>query len=115
MQAIDKDANYASLYDDRATATVNARLPKELKLCGEQVLAREGVSVSEMIRRLYAHLDKIQTIPDFLKSDSESDPQERIAKKRSSLRSLVGVGVEDGSLEHIKDRRLERQLRSGLL
>lgn len=41
-----------------ATATLNIRLPEELKEHGMQVLARQHISVSEAVRQLFCELER---------------------------------------------------------
>ena len=100
--------------DDRTTATINVRLPQNLKTGGEAVLEREGVSVSDAVRRLYEFLEKQQVIPECLKTENPGSLQNQIAEKRGLLRNLVGVLPADISLEQIRDERLEKHLRSGV-
>ncbi|MFQ8869067.1 MAG: type II toxin-antitoxin system RelB/DinJ family antitoxin, partial [Eggerthella lenta] len=49
-----------------ATATLNVRLPEDLKDRGAQVLRREGVSVSDAVRGLYEYMEKEQRLPEFI-------------------------------------------------
>ena len=69
-----------------ATATLNIRLPEELKERGVQVLARQHISVSEAVRRLFLELERNQEVPDFLLEKSD---QEKVDKKRQLLRAMV--------------------------
>ena len=104
----------SALDDHRAMATINVRIPQSLKLGGETVLEREGVSVSDAIRSFYTRLEKQQEIPEWVKREGTQSTQEAIAEKRTLLKSLVGTIPSETTLEQIKDSRLEKQLRSGL-
>ena len=57
-----------------ATATLNVRLPEDLKDRGAQVLRREGVSVSDAVRGLYEYMEKEQRLPEFIKPANEDAP-----------------------------------------
>ena len=95
-------------------ATINVRIKSNLKSGGEEVLEREGISVSEAIRRFYSYLETKQSFPEFLRDTDKNDSQKAIEKKRAVLKGLVGVLPHDVSLEKARDRRFERQLRSGV-
>jgi len=100
--------------EERSLATINVRLPLSLKNGGEAVLEREGLSVSEAIRRFYEFLDKQQTLPECVIASGEDTPRDLINKKRSILRSLTGILPSDTSLDLIRDERLKKHLRSGV-
>ena len=101
--------------DERTLATINVRMPASLKTGGEAVLEREGLSVSEAIRRFYEYLEKQQTLPDCVRHSNEDPPSTRITKKRDLLKSLTGILPSDISLEQIRDERLSKHLRTGTL
>lgn len=67
------------------TATLNIRLPKELKQHGQQVLDREQVSTSDLIRSLYQYMEEHQEIPSFAKNSASATEE-----KRRSLQSMAG-------------------------
>lgn len=71
-----------------ATATLNIRLPEELKEHGMQVLARQHVSVSEAVRQLFCELERSQQLPDFLTSESAASTVE---SRRALLRTMTGA------------------------
>ena len=71
-----------------ATATLNVRLPDDLKRRGGQVLARHGISVSDAVRSLYEYLERHQGVPDFMDDGAAGTIYER---RRELARSLVGV------------------------
>lgn len=62
-----------------ATATLNIRLPEELKEHGMQVLARQHISVSEAVRQLFCELERSQQVPEFL---ADASPRDDIQGKR---------------------------------
>jgi antitoxin component of RelBE/YafQ-DinJ toxin-antitoxin module len=100
--------------DGRALATINVRMPQSLKVGGETVLDREGLSVSEAIRRFYLFLDRRQELPDCIKNPEWKATGNIIEEKREVLRGLVGIASPILSVEDIRDQRLEKHLRSGL-
>ena len=55
-----------------------------------QVLAREGVSVSDFVRDLFAEMEKTQKLPEFASAKKATEQQE-IQRKRELLRSMVGI------------------------
>ena len=76
------------------TATLNVRLPEELKKYGGQVLDRNGISVSDAVRSLFEYLQDNQCLPAFLEKSDEESIYER---RRKLARSLVGiVSVPEG-------------------
>lgn len=74
-----------------ATATLNVRLPEDLKDRGAQVLKREGVSVSDAVRGLYEYMEKEQRLPEFIKPANEDARRAAVERKRSALRDMVGI------------------------
>lgn len=74
-----------------ATATLNVRLPEDLKDRGAQVLKREGVSVSDAVRGLYEYMEREQRLPEFIKPASEDARRAAVGRKRSTLRDMVGI------------------------
>ena len=71
-----------------ATATLNVRLPEDLKRHGGQVLERNGVSVSDAVRALYEHLTASQALPDFMEGAEGDSIYDR---RRKLARSMVGI------------------------
>lgn len=90
-----------------ADATLNARLDRNLKMRGDAVLAREGVSVSSAMRKLYQYLDQHQTLPSWMRDERENDAYER---RREGMRSLVGIVPlpKDFDAKDLKRERLSR-------
>lgn len=74
-----------------AMATLNVRIPSDLKQRGMQVLDREGVSVSDAVRGTFEHIARTQEIPEYLKDEGTPNRNEIIARKRQLLRSMVGI------------------------
>ena len=100
--------------DSATMATINVRIHSSLKTGAEEVLEREGLSVSDAIRRLYSYLETKQTVPEFLRDSNENSSREVIEKKRAVLKTLVGVLPHPVFLEQGRDERLERQLHAGV-
>lgn len=92
-----------------AEATLNVRFngaSKEVKKRGDLLLAKNGISTSEAVRRLYAFLDETQEIPDWMKA-GEKDVFEL---RREALRSLAGIApLKKGeTLEDLRKERLSK-------
>ncbi len=85
-----------------ATATLNIRLPEDLKRHGGQVLERHGLSASEAVRGLYEYLDREQDLPDFLEASDHDDPW---SEKRAPMRSLVGIAKGKGNFDPVTARK----------
>lgn len=69
-------------------AVLNIRLPKSLKEHGNQVLSKNGISVSKAVRRLYEYMEREQALPDVLADDLDKDKSN---DKRRLLREIAGV------------------------
>lgn len=69
-------------------AVLNIRLPKSLKEHGNQVLSRNGVSVSKAVRRLYEYMEREQALPDVIADAADVG---RCNDRRRLLREIVGV------------------------
>lgn len=80
-------------------ATLNVRIPADLKKRGMQVLNREGVSVSDAVRGTFEHIARTQEVPSYLKDESPTTRSEAIERKRALLRSMVGVLPNDAAHE----------------
>ena len=96
-----------------ATATLNIRLPEDLKEHGMQVLARENVSVSDLVRSLFQELEETQTLPEFALRNKRAAEGE-IRRKREVLRDMVGVLPAETSPEDARLQRLEYKCRPGV-
>ncbi|MEG0758584.1 MAG: hypothetical protein RR505_09255, partial [Raoultibacter sp.] len=71
------------------------------------VLQRAGVSVTEIVRRLYEVLVAEQDVPQYLKDEARvREDREVIEKKRETLKSLVGVVSSSLDVDRIKRERL---------
>lgn len=89
------------------TATINARIPESLKEHGSQILERDGVSPTELIRSVYRYMEKEQRIPECL-DVSAAGGTDAFEKRRAIARSLRGtVRVPDGiDLEDLRAQRI---------
>ena len=90
-----------------AEATLNVRLPRDLKERGDSVFAREGISVSRAVRSLYRQVDELQDIPAWLR---EAECEDAYEAKRRGMRRLVGIVSlsDDFDVKDIKAERLAR-------
>ncbi len=90
-----------------ATATLNIRLPQDLKEHGLQVLDREGVSTSEAVRGLFRLLDKEQCVPGWV---TEGEKTGTFEQRRRLVREIASIAPinDDLSLEEIKYERTSR-------
>lgn len=68
-------------------ATINVRLPENLKRNGGQVLERNSVSPSELVRSVYRYMEEKQSIPECLDlakaDDGSTDPRRILLRKVS--------------------------------
>jgi len=96
------------------TATLNVRMPEDLKAGGDAVLARNGKSVSDAVRDLYEYLEENQDLPAFMKNSEAIKREETIQKRRDALKRLTGILPSDINLDEIKQERLVRQLEAGV-
>ena len=95
------------------SATLNVRMPEELKAGGDAVLFRAGKSVSGAVRDLYEYLEYHQDLPAFMKNDEAIRGEELMKKRRKALERIAGVLPLDIDLDAVKKERLARQLSSG--
>ena len=93
------------------TTMLNIRMPVELKARGMQVLEREGLSVSEVVRCLFAEMERSQRVPDFVRAEDTSGEVDR---KRARLRSMVGILPPDADFREMRADRLEEKCRPGV-
>ena len=91
-------------------STLNIRLVDSLKTHGNQVLAREGISVSEAVRKLYEYLEREQKMPECLMENSQNDIYEQ---RRSVLKRFAGCAPLPQGFT-ADDVRRERLARKGL-
>lgn len=95
-----------------ATATLNVRLPEELKERGMQVLNREGISVSEIVRELFLYMEQNQKVPALLKEQSQSI-QNETERRKDALRSLIGILPSD-DVDTFRHERLMKKSEPGV-
>lgn len=91
-----------------ADATLNIRLPKQLKIHGTQVLDRAGLGASQAVRRLYEYMEREQTVPECILPATETD---KYQKRRGLLKGFAtgsSLPCRDCSMKDIKDARLSR-------
>jgi antitoxin component of RelBE/YafQ-DinJ toxin-antitoxin module len=96
------------------SATINVRLPHDLKQGGDRVLKEAGVSPSELIRNLYRYMQREQEIPRFSTNDRQTAQRDETERKRELIRSLVGILPPDVDFDEMKRARLQRQVNSGV-
>lgn len=71
-----------------ATATLNIRLPEELKEHAMQVLAKQRISVSEAVRQFFCEMERSQEVPSFI---GEGTMEATIQERRQLLRSMTSA------------------------
>lgn len=89
-------------------ATINVRLPLELKERGSAVLERNSTSITDLVRELYSYMEREQRIPDCLLPSSDEDTYE---KRRRLLRQSVGILSSGQSIDvdSIRQERIEKK------
>ncbi len=95
------------------TATLNVRMPEHMKERGMQVLEREGVSVSEVVRDLFCELEATQELPSFVKQKS-SLRNGADEGRRSAMRSMIGILPADLTVDEARENRLQRKCQPGV-
>jgi antitoxin component of RelBE/YafQ-DinJ toxin-antitoxin module len=97
------------------TATINVRLPRELKDASDAVLKREHTSVSAVVRDTLEFISREQRLPDFMENGVPNGQELRAQKRRDAFDALAGIlGDEVIDLDEIKMERLARQIRVGV-
>ena len=89
-------------------AMLNVRLDPTLKQHGMEVLEREGVSVTEIIRRLFIYFDEHQALPPELIRSNESSAEDPFAQRRALMSSMVGILPSDVDLAEARCTRLSK-------
>ena len=95
---------YATKKGRRMQATLNVRMDAALKERGDRVLREGGVSTSEAVRALWAHLAATRELPDFLMKASSQAAES--ARKKAALAALAGVG--EGACTNLTDEEMAR-------
>ena len=96
-----------------ATATLNVRLPADLKKHGGQVLDRHGISVSDAVRSRYEFLEQKQQVPSFMAAAEGESVYERRRKLARSMTGIVSV-PEGFDARKAREERLDERY-EGLL
>ena len=111
-----KDSAYQNIASktksNNTIATLNVRLPEELKKHGMQVLEREGVSITEIVRDVFQYMALHQKIPDlgFSNNSGHNSKQAEVDRKRALVKSWMGIIPHDVDYDAIKQERIERKL-----
>jgi len=95
-------------------ATLNVRMPEELKDRGMQVLKREGLSVSDLMRDIFSYLEENQEVPEFAAASKQGMSEADIAKRRAAMQSLVGILPPDVDVKAARHERLMGKTRPGV-
>lgn len=91
-----------------ANAVLNIRLPEDLKRHGNQVLDKNNVSISQVVRDLYKYMETEQDIPSFAKPNEDSDKFERRRRLLETLDKSPNI-PDDLDLKRIKGDRLMKK------
>ena len=89
-------------------AMLNVRLDPTLKQHGMKVLEREGVGVTETIRRLFLYLDEHQALPPELLGMENSTSNDPFNQRRTLMRSMVGILPMSANLADAREARLAK-------
>ena len=84
-------------------ATINARMPEALKRGGTRVLDEQGVSPTQIIRKLYSYMEREGRIPECLE-DSANGTQDLFETRRSLARRIAGTITLSGTLDVAAER-----------
>ena len=86
-----------------AAATINVRMPEQLKRGGVRVLERNGVSPTEVVRSLYRYMEREQSIPECL-DVAPNVEHDVYQNRRMLLRSFDDCTVDSYDPDCKKDR-----------
>ena len=91
-------------------ATINARMPDALKRGGGRVLDENGMSPTQIIRRLYGYMEREGRIPECLEDDA-ADERSVFDRRRELARSVAGtITLPDGlDARKLRAERLDRK------
>ncbi|MGI6217958.1 MAG: hypothetical protein ACOYIK_10170 [Coriobacteriales bacterium] len=91
-------------------ATLNVRLPEELKRHGSQVLEREDVTPTQLVKSLYSYMEREQAIPECLRAELGAS-KSKYDMRRKLLRDIAGsVDLpEDFDFNETRRRRIEEK------
>ena len=79
----------SSVLSDTALSTqMNTRIERALKMQGDAVLERLGISPSQAIRSLWSYLANHDDIPEYMKAQRQAAED----KKRAEIRALAEGG-----------------------
>jgi antitoxin component of RelBE/YafQ-DinJ toxin-antitoxin module len=87
---------------------LNVRLDPTLKQHGMKVLEREGVGVTETIRRLFMYLDEHQALPPDLFGSESSANNDIFTQRRALMRSMVGILPTSANIAEAREERLAK-------
>ena len=92
-----------------AIATINVRMPESLKGHGTQVLERNGISPSELVRSTYRFLEREQRIPECL--DIASTQDDAFTRRRKLLRTIPKTTGDplEASVSELQAQRIEEK------
>lgn len=93
-------------------ATINVRLPLDLKQRGDAVLRRTGLSASNLVRETYRYIAEAQQVPDYVSQDANG-PEQLAIRRREALNKIAGILPEGIDREAERWARLQRQLPEG--
>lgn len=88
-----------------SNAVLNIRLPEELKNHGNQVLERNDISVSQVVRDLYRFMEREQEVPSFAKADAAPDKFENRRKVLQDLKSNIDI-PKDFDIKKMRSERI---------
>ena len=96
------------------TATLNIRMPENLKERGMQVLNKEGVSITDLVKDLFCYLEEQQELPEFALNSKQGMSEAEVEKRRKALQSMIGILPSDIDIEVAKGEYLLHKHRPGV-
>lgn len=96
-----------------SNAVLNIRLPEELKKHGNQVLERNGKSISQVVRDLYEYMASEQELPPFARRDCKhakfEDRRKLLKNIGSEIEIPEGFDLEEAKRDRIMEKYGERE------
>ena len=81
------------LSDATLSTQMNTRIERALKMQGDAVLERLGISPSQAVRSLWSYLAHNDDIPEYMKAQRQTAEDEKHAEVRSLAEAGKGLAV----------------------
>ena len=73
-----------------AATQMNTRIDEDLKRRGDEVIAKHGLTPSQVVRAVWEHIDKTGDLPEFMREiEADEERKRKIALVESSSRIVA--------------------------